>query len=114
MKLNRTFKKKDYNSNDGMLTTVWGPSMWHYLHTVSFNYPINPTKEDKINYRYLILNMIHTLPCKHCRTNLKNNFKVHPLTMQCMKSRDTFSRYIYRLHELINKMLKKKEWIIVL
>ena len=25
-----------------------------------------------------------------------------------MKNRDTFSRYVYDLHELINKMLKKK------
>ena len=25
-----------------------------------------------------------------------------------MKSRDTFSRYIYGLHELVNRMLKKK------
>ena len=28
--------------------------------------------------------------------------------MSDMKSRDTFSRYIYNLHELVNKMLKKK------
>ena len=25
-----------------------------------------------------------------------------------MKSRDTFSRYVYELHETVNKMLKKK------
>ena len=30
-----------------MLTTVWGPSMWHYLHTMSFNYPVKPTSLDK-------------------------------------------------------------------
>ena len=30
--------KKDYLSGDGMLTSVWGPSLWHYLHTMSFNY----------------------------------------------------------------------------
>ena len=36
----RTFKKKDYRSGDGMLTSVWGPSMWHYMHTMSFNYPL--------------------------------------------------------------------------
>ena len=26
----RIFTKKNYMSGDGMLTTVWGPSMWHY------------------------------------------------------------------------------------
>jgi hypothetical protein len=31
-----------------------------------------------------------------------------PLTMAQMKNRDSFSRYIYELHELVNRMLKKK------
>lgn len=104
----KTFKKKDYLSSDGMLTSVWGPSMWHYLHIMSFNYPIKPRNIDKIKYRNFILNLQYTLPCKYCRINLKNNLKTLPLTMKCMESRDTFSRYIYRLHEIINKMLKKK------
>ena len=107
-KKNKTYKKKDYNSSDGMLTAVWGPSLWHFLHTMSFNYPINPTKQDKINYRNFILNLQNILPCKHCRENLKRNFKVHKLNMCVMKNRHTFSKYIYKLHEIINKMLNKK------
>ena len=39
-----------------MLTTVWGPSMWHYLHTMSFNYPNNPTKRKKNNIKILYYN----------------------------------------------------------
>ena len=107
-KKNKTYKKKHYNSGDGMLTTVWGPSIWHFLHTMSFNYPINPTKTDKKNYRNFILNLQNILPCKYCRMNLKRNFKAHPLKMCDMKNRDSFSKYIYKLHEVINKMLKKK------
>ena len=45
--LDRVFTKEDYKSGDGMLTSVWGPPMWHFLHTMSFNYPVNPTAEDK-------------------------------------------------------------------
>jgi len=105
---NRTFKKKDYISGDGMLTTVWGPSMWHYLHTMSFNYPIEPTPENKKHYKEFILNLQHVLPCKYCRINLTENFKKKPLTEECMKNRDSFSRYVYELHELVNRMLKKK------
>ena len=103
-----TYKSGDFNSGDGMLTTVWGPSMWHYLHIMSFNYPVNPTGEDKKNYKDFILSLRHNLPCKHCRENLKRNFKAHPLEQCHMKNRDSFSRYIYRLHEIINKMLGKK------
>ena len=40
-----------------MLTGVWGCSLWHFLHTISFNYPINPTETDKINYKNFILSL---------------------------------------------------------
>jgi hypothetical protein len=102
------YKKSDYQSGDGMLTTVWGPAMWHYLHTMSFNYPVNPTQDDKKNYRNFILNLRNVLPCKYCRINLKNNLLKKPLQMCDMKNRLTFSRYIYELHETVNKMLNKK------
>ena len=107
-KRRRTFKKGDFKSADGMLTSVWGPSMWHYLHTMSFGYPVKPTKEQKIHYRNFVLNLQNVLPCKYCRINLTNNFKAHPLKMCHMASRDKFSRYIYKLHEIVNKMLGKK------
>ena len=107
-KKNRIFTKKDYNAGDGMITSVWGPPLWHYLHTMSFNYPVNPTREDKIHYRNFILNLKNVLPCKYCRTNLKTNLKQLPIKICDMKNRETFSKYVYNLHELVNKMLKKK------
>lgn len=104
----RVFKQKDYISGDGMVTKIWGPPLWHSLHTISFNYPINPTNQDKKNYSKFILNLQNVLPCKYCRINLKTNLKNLPLTINCMKNRESFSKYIYNLHELVNKMLKKK------
>jgi hypothetical protein len=91
-----------------MLTTVWGPSMWHFLHTTSFNYPVQPTCEDKRKYRDFVLSLRHVLPCGKCRKNLCKNLSKLPLTMDHMKSRETFSRYMYKLHELVNTMLHKK------
>jgi len=107
-KKQRVFKKGDFYSGDGFSTTVWGPAQWHMLHTISFNYPVNPTSEQKKQYRNYVLSLQNILPCGACRKNLKTNFKHLPLTMKDMESRDTFSRYIYNLHELINRMLKKK------
>ena len=106
-KKRRVFTKKDYNAGDGMITSVWGPPLWHYLHTMSFNYPVNPTLEEKKHYMNFILNLRYVLPCKYCRMNLKTNFKQLPLKMCDMKNRETFSRYVYNLHELVNKMLHK-------
>jgi len=103
----KTYNNSDYKSGDGMLTSVWGPSLWHYLHLMSFNYPINPTKLQKKKYKQLLLNFQYTLPCKYCRINLTKNFKKFPLNDSIFKNRNSFSRYIFNLHEQINKMLGK-------
>ena len=110
--MKRTRKKiystSDYKSPSGMLTRVWGPSLWFFLHTISFNYPVHPTKEQKKHYRNFISNIQYILPCRYCRENLKKNLKKLPLRQKDLKNRDTFSRWMYHLHELVNKMLHKK------
>ena len=105
--MKNTFKKEDFNSSDGMLTSVWGPSLWHSLHAISFNYPTKPTLEQKKNYLSFFKSLKNILPCKYCRINYVNNLKVVPLTMKTMKNRETLSLWLYNLHEEINKMLGK-------
>ena len=102
------FNDDDYQSGDGMMTSVWGPPLWHVLHTISFNYPINPTNEQKKYYFKFYKNLQNILPCKYCRDNLKNNFSKLPLTLNTFKNRDTLSKYVYNLHELVNTMLGKE------
>jgi hypothetical protein len=104
----RVYTKKDLESGDGMLTSVWGPSLWHTLHIMSFNYPVKPTKQHKKNYKKFIKDLRHVLPCKYCRMNFKKNLKDLPLTEKALKNRNNFSRWMFDLHELINKMLGKK------
>ena len=106
--LKNTYSNNDYNSSDGILTSIWGPTLWHFLHTISFNYPINPTNEDKKHYKEFLINLQYILPCKHCRINLKKNFKTLPLNNNVFINRYNFSKYIFNLHNLINKMLGKK------
>ena len=102
------YTKKEYRSDNGMLTSVWGPSAWHLLHTMSFNYPTHPSARQKREYRAFVLNMQNVLPCGKCRENFAKNLVSLPLHARHMKSRATFSRYIFRLHELVNAMLGKK------
>jgi hypothetical protein len=104
----KVFNENDYNSGDGMLTSVWGPSMWHTLHAISFNYPVKPTKEDKVTYLNFFKSLGGILPCRYCRENFKKNIKTVPINMSTMKNRESFSRWLYKLHEEINKMLGKK------
>jgi hypothetical protein len=105
---NSPFTQADYNSGDGMLTSVWGPPLWHILHTISFNYPIHPTEEDKKHYYKYYKSLKYILPCRFCRDNLDNNLKNHKLTKAIMKNRETLSRWVYELHEIVNLMLQKK------
>tara|TARA_B100000035_G_scaffold150403_1_gene128203 strand:+ start:11233 stop:11868 length:636 start_codon:yes stop_codon:yes gene_type:complete len=107
-KSSKTYDKEDFSSGDGMLTSVWGPSLWHSLHTISFNYPVKPTRQDKKNYKRFIMDLKFVLPCKYCRMNFKKNLKDLPLTQKDLKNRNNFSRWMFNMHEHINKMLGKK------
>jgi hypothetical protein len=117
MKLHRTtaarrskeivYDQDAYDSNNGMLTTIWGPATWHLLHCISFNYPVQPTDIQKQQYRNFVLSLTHVIPCGKCRKNLSKNLAALPLENRHMASRETFSRYIYDLHEVVNRMLNK-------
>ena len=102
------FTEVDYNSNDGMVTNIWGPSLWHVLHTISFNYPVNPTSADKKNYKQFILSLRDVLPCRACRENFADNIKQIPLKSDVFKNRKNFSKWVFKLHNHVNKMTGKK------
>ena len=38
-----------------------GSSLWHSLHTISFNYPVKPTRNDKKNYKRFIMDLKYVL-----------------------------------------------------
>lgn len=106
-KKKNVFTQEDYNSNDGMLTSVWGPAVWHVLHTISFNYKVNPTKKEKKQYKTFFESLQHVLPCRACRENLKKNLGVTGYGDHIYENRESFSRYIFDLHQTVNKMLGK-------
>ncbi len=107
------FCDKDFKSNDGMLTSVWGPSMWHSLHTISFNYPVKPTQQQQNKYYRFFMSLNDVLPCKYCRQNLPKNIKAVEKSKnlslkKALKSRAKLSRWVYYLHNQVNCMLGKK------
>jgi hypothetical protein len=104
----KVYNQKEFKSKDGMLTSIWGPPTWHLLHTISFNYPNEPTSADKDNYKSFILKLGKVLPCKFCRDNFCKNIKSKPLNNAALKNRHSFSKWVYNFHEHINKMLGKK------
>ena len=76
---------------------------------------IDSQYRDKSVYPYstnFTFNLSETLSsvvsCGKCRKNFTKNLKKLPLRTNDMESRESFSKYVYNLHEVVNTMLQKK------
>ena len=91
-----------------MQTSKWGPSAWNYLHTLTFNYPENPTNENKKYYYELFNNLQFTLPCKYCRESYGIFFKYININ-DYLNDRMGITYWLYTIHNIINLKLNKKK-----
>ncbi len=107
-------KQTNTNQNNGLLTNVWGPPAWVFLHSVTFGYPENPDEFDRINgnrigstkerYRLFFENLMYTLPCKYCRQSYSQYYASNPIRLE---SRAELTRWLYDIHNLVNTKLEK-------
>jgi hypothetical protein len=97
----------NYNTKDGMQSAIFGPAFWMTIHITSFNYPPQPTEEDKANYENWLRSIGKVLPCRYCRENFEKNMESAGFSSKSLESRDEFSKFCYRLHCEVNKMLGK-------
>ena len=97
----------DFSSDSGMLTAVWGPALWHTLHTISFNYPTRPDRATKKKYKKFLKSLRHVLPCMYCRDNYRQNIRDAGYSERIFDNREAFSRFVFDLHNHVNKMLGK-------
>ena len=86
---------------------IWGPHAWHFLHTVTLFYPINPTPKQKKIYKLFFHNLADVLPCSHCSSNYKFHLKQHPID-DFLHNRQTLVSWLVKIHNLTNQNLKKK------
>jgi hypothetical protein len=95
------------NSNNGLITKIWGPGLWLGMHSISFGYPKEPTEEQKKNYKEFFILMGNVLPCSYCRDSYKKFISTGntELTDDVMKNRESLTRWLYNLHEAVNKKL---------
>ena len=86
----------------------WGPIYWNYLHMTTFQYPENPTLEDKRNYVRLIEIFIHTIPCNICKNDISDTIKISDL-QRVLDSKSELIKYMWNIHNIVNKKLKKNQ-----
>lgn len=90
------------------MSAIWGPLGWMTLHSISVNYPDNPTEiEKKICYRFLEM-FTETITCHICKTHflrMLQTYKViHP---EYLNSKQDFFLFIVRAHNTVNRKLDK-------
>lgn len=92
----------------GLITKIWGPAMWQSLHSITFDYPENPTNEQKEQYKTFFKSLAYVLPCIYCRQsyykfiNEEENTK---LTDKNLENRDSLILWLFNLHNRVNEKL---------
>ena len=95
------------HANNGLITKIWGPHLWKSLHYISFGYPIDPTDDDKKNYKNFFTSLSYVLPCKYCRDSYQYFINSEPTEINdnIFTNRDTLTEWLYHLHERVNQKL---------
>jgi hypothetical protein len=90
-----------------MNQNIWGPHLWFSLHTISFNYPLEPTEDDKEKYNNFYLNLQHVIPCSVCKKNYQRHLKEHPLN-NYLTNRKKLVYWVIDMHNMVNSEIGKK------
>ena len=96
------------NANNGLITKIWGPPSWKFLHCVTYGYPVNPTAENKKSYKEYFILIGAILPCGACRTSYTHfiNNGDTELTDKVMENRESLTSWFYKIHQKVNNKLK--------
>ena len=86
-----------------MSVSYWGPITWKTLHCISYNYPTNPTyQEKKMYYEFFYQILPYLLPCQICQKHYLRNLNSFPLAQKLNRKED-FIRWLIDLHNYINQ-----------
>jgi hypothetical protein len=88
-----------------MNQNIWGPPTWILIHSVALTYPINPTQEQKLNYKNFFTNLKYILPCETCRKNYEIHLNMFPIRLD---TRSTLFQWSVDMHNEVNKKNNKK------
>lgn len=101
---------KDASRDNGMMTKIWGPPGWMFLHAVTFGYPykIDPQNLEhlrkKESFRRFFLNVGKVLPCKYCRESYDRFVEEVPIDPY-LNSREDLCYWFYMIHNRVNDKL---------
>ena len=110
-KINQDFFEK-LPDDISMITKVWGPPIWFFLHSMAMAYPKkinknNPEHLEIKNSMYAFLsNLGNILPCGLCGVSYESYIKSPELSIpKYLNSRADLVHFIYLIHERVNEKL---------
>lgn len=107
----KTNNPDNADSNNGLITSIWGPPTWESFHAITFGFPIRPTDEQKQKYLSYFTLLGDVLPCIFCRRsyqqfiNDSDEISNTILNINTVDSRETLTKWGYRLHNAVNNKL---------
>lgn len=104
---NKLFDADDPSIHNGLITKIWGPHGWEFFHSITFGYPLKPTDQEKQDYLEYFTIIGKVFPCRYCRDSYQKFITDGDtiLNMKTMESRETLTRWAYRLHNRVNNKL---------
>jgi hypothetical protein len=97
----------DTDKNNGMMTKVWGPPGWLFLHSITFGFPhkIDADNIHRVHEYAKFFNSVgNVLPCKYCRESYNEYIKELPIE-GFLDSRNSLVTWLYLIHNRVNKKL---------
>jgi FAD-linked sulfhydryl oxidase len=83
----------------------WGPNAWKFLHTLTFQYPINPSLKEQRDAENLFSSFSTLLPCEQCRQHYDELLQLYPPQAQ---SRLSLATWLVDIHNRVNAKLGKQ------
>ena len=90
-----------------MNQNIWGSHLWFSLHTITFNYPIEPTTIDKEEYKQFFINLQNVIPCSVCKKNYKRHIIEYPID-NFLDNRKKLVYWVIDIHNMVNSEIGKK------
>lgn len=79
----------------------WGTHAWGFIEAIALTYPVNPSSEEKYQYKEFFLSLQNILPCPKCRNHYKLNLEKHSLN-EGLNGRESLLRWVIDVHNEVN------------
>jgi len=90
------------------MTSIWGPLGWMTLHSISANYPENPTGADKLILRTFMNLFTETISCPSCKSHFATIFNSYvSKNPRWADSKADLFLFVCRAHNTVNMRLDK-------